>query len=110
MPTVTVLPHTEICPQGLTFEAQTGENLLRVLLQHEIIIEHACEMQCACATCHVFIRGGMSSIPPPSEQEEKMLDRAWGLEMDSRLSCQVIIGRQDLIVEIPKYSANYGMR
>lgn len=107
MPTITVKSHPILCPSGLTFQANSGQNLLTCLLEKGILVEHACEMQCACATCHVYVRENGSSINPPSPQEEAMLDRAWGLEMDSRLSCQVLIGNDDLVIEIPKYSANY---
>jgi 2Fe-2S ferredoxin len=78
-----------------------------VLLEHHIDIEHACEMSCACTTCHVVVRQGYDSLNPPEEEEEDLLDRAWGLEPQSRLSCQAIVGRQDLTVEIPRYSINH---
>jgi 2Fe-2S ferredoxin len=76
------------------------------LLDHDIDIEHACEMSCACTTCHVVVREGGASLNTPSEDEEDMLDKAWGLTAQSRLSCQAIVGTQDLVVEIPKYTIN----
>ncbi|MCP3679472.1 MAG: ISC system 2Fe-2S type ferredoxin [Gammaproteobacteria bacterium] len=106
MPTITVLPHAEYCPQGVELEAKTGDSVLEVLLHHGIAIEHACEMQCACTTCHVYLREGYDSIELPIEQEDEMLDRAWGLDMDSRLSCQARVAEEDLVVEIPKYTLN----
>ena len=108
MPKITVLPHPVLCPRQITFEAAIGENLLTCLLRQEILIEHACEMQCACATCHIYVRSGHRAINSPTLKEEEMLDRAWGVDLDSRLSCQVIIGNEDLTIEIPRYSANYG--
>ena len=45
--------------------------------------------------------------PEPEEDEEDLLDRAWGLESESRLSCQVIVGKEDLEIEIPKYTINH---
>ena len=106
MPIIKVLPHAELCPEGALIEAKTGESVLLVLLNNNIRIEHACEMQCACTTCHVYIRRGSDSVLPPSELEEDMLDKAWGLDFDSRLSCQVLVGEDDLIVELPKYTIN----
>jgi 2Fe-2S ferredoxin len=64
-------------------------------------------MSCACTTCHVLVRKGYESLNEPDENEDDMLDRAWGLEPQSRLSCQAILAQQDLTVEIPKYSINH---
>jgi 2Fe-2S ferredoxin len=54
----------------------------------------------------VIVREGYESLIPPTEQEEDLLDKAWGLEPTSRLSCQAIIMSDDLVIEIPKYSIN----
>ena len=59
-----------------------------LLLAHGIEIEHACEKSCACTTCHVMLREGFDSLEPAEEKEEDLLDKAWGLEATSRLSCQ----------------------
>ena len=107
MPKIKVLPHSEYCPDGREIAAQPGESICEVLLENGIPIEHACEMSCACTTCHVVIREGYPSLGEPDESEEDLLDRAWGLEPTSRLSCQAILARQDVTVEIPKYSINH---
>ena len=106
MPQIIVLPHPELCPEGAAFEAQPGVSICDNLLEHDIDIDHACEKACACTTCHVVVREGYQSLPDPSENEEDMLDKAWGLEPQSRLSCQAVVQDQDLVVEIPKYSIN----
>jgi 2Fe-2S ferredoxin len=106
MPTIKVLPHPEYCPQGSSFEAARGTSLCEALLEHGIEIEHACEMSCACTTCHVVVRAGYGSLGEPDESEEDLLDRAWGLEPTSRLSCQAIVSDTDVTIEIPKYSIN----
>lgn len=106
MPQIIVLPHPELCPEGAAFEAQPGKSICDNLLEHDIDIDHACEKVCACTTCHVVVREGYSSLPEPAENEEDMLDKAWGLEPQSRLSCQALVQEQDLVVEIPKYSIN----
>jgi len=107
MPSIEVLPHAELCPEGKTFEAKSGVSLLDNLLDQGIDVEHACEKSCACTTCHVIVRKGYDSLPDASEDEEDLLDRAWGLTPVSRLSCQAIVEADDLTVEIPKYTINY---
>ena len=69
--------------------------------------EHACEKACACTTCHVIVREGFDSLSEASEDEEDLLDRAWGLTPVSRLSCQAIVADRKLVVEIPRYTINY---
>jgi 2Fe-2S ferredoxin len=107
MPEIVVLPHPEICPEGATFEAQKGVSICDNLLARGIEIEHACEKSCACTTCHVIVRAGLSSLSPSTEDEDDLLDRAWGLTPQSRLSCQAIVDDERLVIEIPKYTINY---
>ncbi len=106
MPKITVLPHAELCPEGETIDAKYGQSICDALLEAGIEIEHACEHSCACSTCHVVVRQGYASLNSPDEIEEDMLDRAWGLEAHSRLSCQAIVSNADLTIEIPRYSLN----
>ena len=106
MPQVIVLPQEERCPEGAVIEATEGDVLIEVLLDNGVDVEHACEMACACTTCHVIIREGFDSLKESDETEDDLLDKAWGLEPDSRLSCQVTIADEDLVVEIPKYTIN----
>lgn len=106
MPQLIVLPHVELCPEGALIEAKTGETICDVLLANGIEIEHACEKSCACTTCHVILREGFNSLNSAEEIEEDLLDKAWGLEPTSRLSCQARVAEQNLVVEIPKYTIN----
>ena len=106
MPQIIFLPHEELCPDGMVIEAEPGISICDAALKNHVEIEHACEKSCACTTCHVYIREGMDSLNDNSEDEDDMLDKAWGLEPDSRLSCQTIVGDEDLVVEIPKYTIN----
>ncbi len=106
MPQLIVLPHAELCPDGALFQAETGLSICDALLQHDITIEHACEKSCACTTCHVIVRQGFEALDPSDELEDDLLDKAWGLEPHSRLSCQALVGTTDLVVEIPKYTIN----
>jgi ferredoxin, 2Fe-2S len=107
MPIIKVLPHGQLCPQGAAFDVTPGTSVCEALLEHGIEIEHACDMSCACTTCHVVVREGFASLNAMDEAEEDLLDRAWGLEPNSRLSCQAFVAQKDLVVEIPKYTINH---
>ncbi len=106
MTQIVVLPNEKFCPDGAVVEAQPGESICRALLRSGVEIEHACEMSCACTTCHVIVREGYDSMEPPDELEDDYLDKAWGLEPDSRLSCQALVADEDLVIEIPRYTIN----
>lgn len=106
MPKIVFLPHPELCPEGKVIEVEPGISVCDAALQNGVEIEHACEKSCACTTCHVIVREGFDSLGEPDELEEDLLDKAWGLEPESRLSCQAIVEDEDLVVEIPKYTIN----
>ena len=106
MTQIIVLPHVELCPDGAVIEAEPGTSLCDTLLANDIEIEHACEKSCACTTCHVVVREGFDSLAAAEEIEEDLLDKAWGLEPSSRLSCQALVGVVPLVIEIPKYTIN----
>jgi 2Fe-2S ferredoxin len=107
VPQIVVLPHHVLCPDGAVIEAPAGKSICDVLLENDIDIEHACEKSCACTTCHVIVREGFNSLNEAEEKEEDLLDKAWGLEAASRLSCQAIVAEEDLVVEIPRYTINH---
>ena len=107
MPVIKILPHAEYCPQGAELQVPSGTSICEALLDNNIKIEHACDMVCACTTCHVIVRQGFNSLNAAEDEEEDLLDRAWGLEPLSRLSCQAILAQEDVTVEIPKYSINH---
>ncbi len=106
MPEIIILPHEEICPEGAVINAEPGTSLCNAMLDNGIEIEHACEKSCACTTCHVHVREGFDSLEESSELEDDYLDKAWGLDMGSRLSCQALVGEESLVIEIPKYTIN----
>ena len=106
MARITVLPHEELCPDGAQFDVEPGISICDALLGNHVEIEHACEKSCACTTCHVYVREGFDSLEESSEDEDDYLDKAWGLDMDSRLSCQAVVGEEDLTIEIPRYTIN----
>ena len=106
MPKIRFLPHEELCPEGLEIDAPSGRSIVDCALDAGVEIEHACEKSCACTTCHVIVREGFNSLGDAEDQEEDMLDKAWGLEPESRLGCQALVADEDLVVEIPKYTIN----
>ena len=107
MHAIKIYPHPEYCPEGAEITAPAGTSICEALLDNHIDIEHACEMSCACTTCHVIVREGFNSLNEAEEGEEDLLDRAWGLEPQSRLSCQAILAQENVTIEIPKYSINH---
>jgi 2Fe-2S ferredoxin len=107
MPVIKILPHVELCPAGDEIEAPAGTSICEALVENGIAIEHACEMSCACTTCHVVVKAGFGSLGEADEIEEDMLDKAWGLTPTSRLSCQAILSDEDVVIEIPRYTINH---
>ena len=100
------MPHEEMCPTGASFDAEPGQSVCDALLANGVHIEHACEKSCACTTCHVHVRKGYDSLEEALELEEDYLDKAWGLDPESRLSCQAVVADDDLVIEIPRYTIN----
>jgi 2Fe-2S ferredoxin len=107
MTQIIILPHASLCPDGAVLEVEPGTTICDALLANDIEIEHACEKSCACTTCHVLVREGLNSLNEADELEEDQLDKAWGLEACSRLSCQAEVADTDLVVELPKYTINH---
>ncbi len=103
-----VLPHAALCPAGATLLLERSTTLLDALLGHGIALEHACEKVGACATCHVHVREGAGLLKPADEDEEDQLDRAWGLDAQSRLACCVRLKPgQRVVVELPLHTRNH---
>jgi len=107
MPKLLVQAHPDYAPLGAELSVAPGTSICDALLTNAIEIGHACGKVGACTTCHVLVRSGGESLNPANESEEDMLDRAWGVEQQSRLSCQAIVGDADLVIEIPRYSVNH---
>src|SRR5690606_10109690 len=107
MPTIKILPHAEYCPEGTEITVPAGTSICEALLENNIPIEHACEMSCACTTCHVIVRQGLDSLSESDEAGGDLPERDWGLEPQSRLSCQAIMAQKDITIEIPKYTINH---
>jgi 2Fe-2S ferredoxin len=106
MAKIKIWPHAELCPNGVEIESFPDETICEAALREGIKIEHACEMSAACTTCHCIIRKGFESLDDASDIEEDLLDKAWGLEQTSRLSCQTVPKEEDIEIEVPKYNIN----
>ena len=98
-------------PDGneVSVDAQNGLSLLEVAHNNGISLEGACEGSLACSTCHIIVeKEFFEKLPEPSEEEEDMLDLAWGLTHTSRLGCQIIIndGLDGMKVKVPTGTRN----
>lgn len=85
-------------------EAPVGLSILEIAHRNSIDIEGACEGSLACSTCHVIVAPeDFERLPDAAEEEEDMLDLAWGLTKTSRLGCQIIITEEldGLTVSLP---------
>ena len=107
MTLIKVLPHPDMCPNGAEISVDIGTTVCTALLDNHIEIEHACDQSLACTTCHVIVREGFASTGVMSEDEEDLLDRAWGLTAVSRLSCQMKVTATPLTIELPRYTINH---
>ena len=102
---------TFVTPDGARaeFDAPAGKTLLEIAWENNIDIEGACEGCMACSTCHVIVdQGQFEKLPAPSEDEEDMLDLAWGLTPTSRLGCQIVLTEtlDGLVVSLPLETNN----
>ena len=90
-------------------EAPLGLSVLEIAHRNHVDIEGACEGSLACSTCHVVVeQAWFDKLAPASEDEEDMLDLAFGLTHTSRLGCQIIITEEldGLVVKLPSSTRN----
>eukprot|EP00938_MAST-03A_sp_MAST-3A-sp1_P006564 g6564.t1 len=91
-------------------DACVGDNILVVAHKNDVDLEGACECSIACSTCHVVLDDEVfDELPEPSEEEEDMLDLAYGLTPTSRLGCQVVIEKdhENMRIELPAATRNF---
>ena len=91
-------------------EAPVGLSVLEIAHRHGIEMEGACEGAMACATCHCIVdKGWYKKLEEPSEDEEDMLDLAFGLTKTSRLGCQIVMSEDldGLVVRLPDQVVNW---
>ncbi len=105
-------------PEGRTVEFPFGTmpydhhglpmSFLDVAENYGIFLDHACGGVCACTTCHLHIREGERGLNEASEEELDRMEKAPGLQLNSRLGCQAVIERPGTyVVEIPSWNKNY---
>lgn len=90
-------------------DAPVGFSVLDIAHRNDVDIEGACEGQMACSTCHVIVdETWFAKLPAPCEEEEDMLDLAFGLTRTSRLGCQIVITEKldGLVVRLPESTRN----
>jgi ferredoxin, 2Fe-2S len=105
-------------PEGKTVEFEHGklpykhhgkpESFLDVAENFGIHLEHACGGNCACTTCHVWVKEGAELLTEMDEDEADKLDMAADLQLNSRLGCQSVIKKPgNITIEIPAWNRNY---
>ena len=105
-------------PEGKTVAFEHGqlpyqdhgkeESILDVALNHRLHLEHACGGNCACTTCHVWVKEGAENLSEMDDDEADRLDMAADLQLNSRLGCQTVITKPGkVVVEIPAWNRNY---
>lgn len=103
---ITFIDHDD---EAHEFEVPEGLSVLEVAHQNDIDLEGACEGSLACSTCHVYVDDDwIDKLNPPEEDEEDMLDLAFGVNQNSRLGCQILLTEEldGLIVKLPPATRN----
>ena len=103
MTQIVILPHEEYCPEGSVIEVQAGTSICEALLENDIPIEHACELSCACTTCHVIVREGFKSLNPSDENEDDLLSRS------KKPQTEFFFMFQDLLVRMKLNNRNFNI-
>ncbi len=85
-----------------------GEDVLDIVLENGISLQHNCGGVCGCSTCHVYVNKGMDNLQEISEKEEDFIDRAERPRITSRLACQCVVIDGDIEVTIPNQSGFLG--
>ncbi len=103
---------TFILPDGArrVLDAAPGKTVLEIAWENDIGIEGACEGAMACSTCHVILSAeDFDRLPAPSEDEEDMLDLAWGVTPTSRLGCQIAVtaAEDGIVLRLPAETVNH---
>ena len=105
-------------PEGRTVEFEHGkldykdhgkpESILDIAINNDVFLDHACGGNCACTTCHVWVKQGAENLSQMDDDEADRLDMAADLQLNSRLGCQAqIVKPGEVVVEIPAWNRNY---
>lgn len=99
------MPVISILPSGKSIEAAAGSRLLDVLLNSGESIQHKCDGQAQCGTCHIFVQEGRKTVSKIQRNEHEKLDTLVGVGSKSRLACQVVLGSENISVELLGFSS-----
>jgi 2Fe-2S ferredoxin len=94
------MPSVTFLPDGKTVEVEPGTTLLDAAKRAGARVGDACGGNCACSTCHVYVRRGLEALSEPEDPEADILDKAFAVLSCSRLSCQSRVGTSDVVVEV----------
>ena len=101
------MPVVTIQPSGKTIEAAEGSRLLDVLMNNGENIQHKCEGQAQCGSCHIYIQEGRKSVSKTQRVEHEKLDSIIGVGSKSRLACQVLLGNENIAVELLGFGSGF---
>jgi 2Fe-2S ferredoxin len=94
------MPRVRFPKEGLEVVVEPGTTLLEAAHQAGAKVGFACGGNCACSTCHVWVVEGLDSLSDVEEAEDDIMDKAFDVKPESRLSCQAVLGDDDVDVEI----------
>src|SRR4051794_2123520 len=98
------MPKITFLPDGNTSDVPAGTSILQAAQKVHAQVGFACGGNCACSTCHVYVRQGFESLSEVEEREDDILDRAFDVQPVSRLGCQALVGEEDVVCEITRES------
>lgn len=101
------MPVVSIQPSGKTIEAAEGARLLDVLKNSGEKITHKCDGQAQCGSCHIYIQEGRKSVSKIQKPEHEKLDSIIGVGSKSRLACQVLLGNENISIELLGFSSGF---
>jgi len=101
------MPIVTIQPSGKTIPAPEGSRLLEVLKNSGESIPHKCDGQAQCGSCHIYVQEGRKSVSKIQRNEHEKLDSIIGVSSKSRLACQVILGAENISIELLGFSSGF---
>ena len=101
------MPVVSIQPSGKTIEAAEGSRLLDILRNSGEAIQHKCDGQAQCGTCHIFIHENRRSVSKIQRNEHEKLDSLVGVGSKSRLACQVVLGNENISIELLGFASGF---
>jgi 2Fe-2S ferredoxin len=101
------MPVVSIQPSGKSIEVPEGTRLLDALMNSGENIQHKCEGKAECGSCHIYVQEGRKSVSKIQRAEHEKLDSLIGIGSKSRLACQVLLGSENISVELLGFSSGF---